>query len=631
MTTLFTEAFTNTDGTTWTAHNADWEVYTAGSGSAATVQSNAGRTRITVGSYGGSIFAFHRDSAHTDGRFYFTVVPIAGDPEQYLQVRFRQSDNDDGTSSHTCYVFDMHPGAGWDEIHIQKRVATVDSTLDSAAFAFTGGTTYYGLIEVQGTSIKCWLDTGTWADPDVDIPDLEATDAAIASGSLAFHHFGGNTATTQDGLWDSLTAEDFEPAPTLAASGTTSAQASGASLAVNVPAHSAGDLLLCFVSQRSGTDFAVDGSWVIVDQWEYFESGVSQQRTGGLAAIVASGSGTTLTITVGGSDDIIAKCVRVTGHGVSNPATDIIKGTRVEGNSAAPDPPNLSSLTSGDYLFLAMICLSKDSSGDAITAGSSGYTQIVNDTSGAPTSTSAVNLWAGYKRATGVTGDSPAAGTLNATDAWGAQTYAIPAPTTTQNITPTGPTVSITAGTPSIGLNITPTWASVTVAPGTPGIALSIAPTGPTVSITSGTPAIGLNIAPAGATITITPGTPGFASPDSFVNPTGPTVTITAGTVTIEALDPVYHFTPQRVQVVPRLDREARGPAARLGRHLSSGFRAPNVFILNDGTVTEVSPDGTRVTWDDVARVFYGGHVPEPVTDEEKALLEAAGYTTFLL
>jgi len=46
-----------------------------------------------------------------------------------------------------------------------------------------------------------------------------------------------------------------------------------------------------------------------------------------------------------------------------------------------------------------------------------------------------------------------------------------------------------------------------------------------------------------------------------------------------------------------------------------------NVYVLLNGSVTEVFP-----RWENVSKVYYGGHVSY-VTDAESAVLVAAGYT----
>lgn len=85
---------------------------------------------------------------------------------------------------------------------------------------------------------------------------------------------------------------------------------------------------------------------------------------------------------------------------------------------------------------------------------------------------------------------------------------------------------------------------------------------------------------------------------------------------------------PLRFDVPTFTDPRKMDPLAlRFARHRRAGARGVNVYILKNGTVTEVDPNGDSVSWDDVAHVFYGGHQPEQVTPDEKALLQSAGYT----
>lgn len=112
------------------------------------------------------------------------------------------------------------------------------------------------------------------------------------------------------------------------------------------------------------------------------------------------------------------------------------------------------------------------------------------------------------------------------------------------SVTPSAPTVSITPGTATVSQaggdqSVTPSAPTVSIAPGTPALALSVAPTGPTVSITPGTPSLGLRVTPSAPTVSITPGTPSVAL---SVAPTAPTVTVTPGTPTL---------TPGAVSITP--------------------------------------------------------------------------------
>lgn len=85
-------------------------------------------------------------------------------------------------------------------------------------------------------------------------------------------------------------------------------------------------------------------------------------------------------------------------------------------------------------------------------------------------------------------------------------------------------------------------------------------------------------------------------------------------------------FTPpvvfDRARVVAR-----RHPGNALMRHYTPLPRGVNVYLLFDGTVTTTQPYDPQNTI--VRRTFFGGHL-EPVTDEEAALLTAAGYAAYI-
>lgn len=110
-------------------------------------------------------------------------------------------------------------------------------------------------------------------------------------------------------------------------------------------------------------------------------------------------------------------------------------------------------------------------------------------------------------------------------------------------------------------------------------------------------------------------------------------------------------FTPPINSRRSPIEPTTKGPAKGLFRH----YQGPacglwNVYILTDGTVVTETPQtlyptgtgygvggyglgayGTGITdvqesTSRIARVFYAGHAPEPVTAEEQALLEAAGF-----
>lgn len=91
--------------------------------------------------------------------------------------------------------------------------------------------------------------------------------------------------------------------------------------------------------------------------------------------------------------------------------------------------------------------------------------------------------------------------------------------------------------------------------------------------------------------------------------------------------DPGLFAAPISAGVVPQYLPESPRLAKLLMRHYAAGSQGRNVYLLNDFTVTENDPDGTFVTWADVAHVWYGGHAAEFVDATTSGALQAAGYT----
>lgn len=71
----------------------------------------------------------------------------------------------------------------------------------------------------------------------------------------------------------------------------------------------------------------------------------------------------------------------------------------------------------------------------------------------------------------------------------------------------------------------------------------------------------------------------------------------------------------------------------RLFRHYRARPEGRNVYILSDGTVTELDPDQETMFWDRadgspyVVVALYGGHDSYEVTSAQATLLTNAGYT----
>lgn len=98
-------------------------------------------------------------------------------------------------------------------------------------------------------------------------------------------------------------------------------------------------------------------------------------------------------------------------------------------------------------------------------------------------------------------------------------------------------------------------------------------------------------------------------------------------------------FTPPTDDVVGPVNPDSTGPSARLMGYYPTHARGRNIWVLPDGTYTDVQPgqlatpqdaaDGVLPMGDLLAptylRVYYGGHEYE-VSAQEAAALRAAGY-----
>lgn len=93
-----------------------------------------------------------------------------------------------------------------------------------------------------------------------------------------------------------------------------------------------------------------------------------------------------------------------------------------------------------------------------------------------------------------------------------------------------------------------------------------------------------------------------------------------------------WTFTPPTVKDIGWFSVEAHPLANRLMGRYEAGTRGVNVWIWSDGTVSQDQPPGweqnpSAPTAPYVQRAFYGSHTYTDVSDAEKALLQAAGYT----
>lgn len=70
---------------------------------------------------------------------------------------------------------------------------------------------------------------------------------------------------------------------------------------------------------------------------------------------------------------------------------------------------------------------------------------------------------------------------------------------------------------------------------------------------------------------------------------------------------------------------EARGPAVRLWRFFKPSARGRNVYLLTDGTYSEVNQSDEG----QIRKIYLGGH-SNPVDANEVAALTAAGYGAYI-
>lgn len=93
-----------------------------------------------------------------------------------------------------------------------------------------------------------------------------------------------------------------------------------------------------------------------------------------------------------------------------------------------------------------------------------------------------------------------------------------------------------------------------------------------------------------------------------------------------------WTFRPVNTTTLSTWAADAAPSANKLMGHFRAGKQINNVFIDSAGTVSETQPaywvqNPADPTGPYIVRVFYGGETYTDITDAEKALLVAAGYT----
>lgn len=195
-------------------------------------------------------------------------------------------------------------------------------------------------------------------------------------------------------------------------------QQTGTTVAVTMPTHRAGDLILIFGVTRSTTAWTASGGFVLVHQDTVGNPSV------GLLAKVAQTSAETCTVTIG-NDDASFQAVRVAYHGVRAgfEATDIEKGTVATATSTTADPPSVTWSGSKDWLVFALAGAAFTATGDVFSAGITGWNNTLLSKSAA--TTTSVGIALGWLDDPASTSRNPATFT-NTSRVWRAQTYGIP-------------------------------------------------------------------------------------------------------------------------------------------------------------------------------------------------------------
>jgi hypothetical protein len=149
-----------------------------------------------------------------------------------------------------------------------------------------------------------------------------------------------------------------------------------------------------------------------------------------------------------------------------------------------------------------------------------------------------------------------------------------------------------------------------------------------TIASTATVPAVGVT---AGVSATVMPNA--YAAIGVVLTPSGSATSVSVAPAAIRAATavssgsanitiPTYMFIPPTVLDVPQVAVGVNSPMNRLAYHMNAGARGQSVWVLKDGTYTLQQP----VYWEDVARVYYGGH-QYTVSAAEAQNLVNAGFT----
>lgn len=241
-----------------------------------------------------------------------------------------------------------------------------------------------------------------------------AAGTSSASGSTATVLATTGTATASATAAAIAGAEGFPVVASFATTGGITSVSPGVEIAMPSGIID-GDLLLAFCANDTSINFSASGWTKITEEEHSFQAQLT------IFAKIADG-GDSMTL-VGEVNDFAVVVARITGHSVSDVATDIFRVTPpTEGDSAAPDPPSLATGASAKYLWLE--CFGADDDHSETTYWSANYTSIaqrISQTDFAGRCTVAVAY-----RALETATEDPGAMALTTSNEWVAQTLAIP-------------------------------------------------------------------------------------------------------------------------------------------------------------------------------------------------------------
>jgi hypothetical protein len=245
-----------------------------------------------------------------------------------------------------------------------------------------------------------------------------------------------------------------------------------ASVTVNMPTDiDAGDLLIAYVSADANSTIAPGGGegWTSIDD----ASNGSDVRLTILAKLAAGGDA--LTLTVGAAADTATYVQRITHHGVSNVATDIVVGAAATGTDANPDPPSVTPPSNKTWLVLACAAADDDDNLAFLTYHPTGYVPLAQTESSATTTSCMLDVACDVQ----TTGSAinPGTFTMAAAEEWVAQTLFVPGFSADTNITPATVTIPVEIPSATITATADITATTVTVAVEVPAVTVTSSPT----------------------------------------------------------------------------------------------------------------------------------------------------------